>query len=83
MERFGCNFDFQCLCCLSDGQRAGVTPESIKSAASRNQLSVEEARKILGIDANAPWEEVVKVLVLSRQLVLETQLFVGASLCTM
>lgn len=46
---------------LIDGQRAGVTPESIKKAAKSNQMSLEEARKILGIDPNAPWDDVLKV----------------------
>ncbi|GMH43966.1 hypothetical protein BSKO_11900 [Bryopsis sp. KO-2023] len=45
---------------LVNGQKAGVNAESIKAAAKGKQMSVEEARKILGIDANAPWEDVVK-----------------------
>jgi hypothetical protein len=37
-----------------------MTPESVAAAASRvrKQMEVEEARKILGVEANTPWEEV-------------------------
>lgn len=41
---------------------AGMTPESVKTAASRvrNQMELEEAIKILGVDAKEAWPEVTK-----------------------
>ena len=46
----------------ADGQRSGMTPESLKSAANASkQISLEESYKILGTDSNAGIEEVMKV----------------------
>lgn len=44
-----------------NGQRSGITPESLKSAAAASkQMNLEEAYKILGTDSNAGIEEVMK-----------------------
>ncbi len=46
----------------ADGQRSGITPESLKNAAAvSKQMNLEEAYKILGTDSNAGIEEVMKV----------------------
>ena len=46
----------------ADGQRSGITPESLKNAAAASkQMNLEEAYKILGTDSNAGIEEVMKV----------------------
>lgn len=46
----------------ADGQRSGMTPESLKNAAAASkQMNLEEAYKILGTDSNAGIEEVMKV----------------------
>ena len=45
---------------LPDGQRSGVTAETLKNIASR-QMQIQEARKILGIEDNLPWPDIVKV----------------------
>ena len=46
----------------ADGQKAGVTAEGAAKAASgaRSKLSLQEAQMILNVEANTPWEEVVK-----------------------
>jgi hypothetical protein len=45
----------------ADGQRAGGA-EALKQATGRaKQMTVEEARKILGIDKGATWEVIEKV----------------------
>lgn len=44
-----------------NGQRSGITPESLKNAAAASkQMNLEEAYKILGTDSNAGIEEVMK-----------------------
>jgi len=49
----------------ADGQRSGITPESLKNAATASkQMNLEEAYKILGADSKVGIEEVMKV---SRQ----------------
>ena len=46
----------------TDGQRSGMTPESLRSAAAASkQMQLEEAYKILGTDSQAGIEEVMKV----------------------
>ena len=45
---------------LPDGQRSGVTAETLKNMTSR-QMQIQEARKILGIEDNLPWPDTVKV----------------------
>lgn len=45
-----------------DGSKAGMNAENVKAAgrAVKNQLSVEEAQMILGVDSKATWEEIMK-----------------------
>ena len=45
----------------TDAQRQGVTQESLKAATRARQMTVEEAEKILGIDKNMNYEEVLRV----------------------
>ena len=45
----------------TDAQRQGVTQESLKAATRVRQMTVEEAEKILGIDKNMNYEEVLRV----------------------
>ena len=46
---------------FADGQRSGMTPEAAKAAArGAKQLTVQEANQILGIEAGASWEEILK-----------------------
>lgn len=37
-----------------------MTAEGVKAAQSAKQLSVQEANQILGIEAGATWEEIMK-----------------------
>lgn len=46
---------------LSDGAKSGVTPESIKAATASKQMTLQEAKLILGIDSKASYEEAKKV----------------------
>lgn len=47
----------------ADGQRSGMTPESLKNATNAGkQISLDEAYKILGTESNAGIEEVMKVI---------------------
>jgi import inner membrane translocase subunit TIM16 len=46
---------------IANGQRSGMTPESLKNAANLSkQMPLEEAYKILGTDSQAGIEEVMK-----------------------
>ena len=46
----------------ADGQRQGMTPETLKKTASLSrQMPLEEAYQILGTDSKAGIEEVMKV----------------------
>ena len=45
----------------TDAQRQGVTQESLKAATRAQQMTVEEAEKVLGIDKNMKYEEVLRV----------------------
>lgn len=46
----------------TDGARAGVTAEGVKAAArGTKQMTLQEARQILGVESGATWDEVVKV----------------------
>lgn len=46
---------------MINGQRSGMTPESLKTAAAASkQMQLEEAYKILGTDSQAGIEEVMK-----------------------
>lgn len=50
------------LLLYADGQRSGMTPESLKQAANATkQMNLDEAYKILGTESNAGIEEVMKV----------------------
>eukprot|EP00210_Caulerpa_lentillifera_P009362 g8925.t1 len=42
-----------------NGQRSGVTAETIRKATS-NQMQLQEARKILGIEDSAQWTDILK-----------------------
>lgn len=42
-----------------NGQRSGVTAETLRSVTNR-QMQLEEARKILGIEDNLAWADIVK-----------------------
>jgi len=42
-----------------NGQRSGVTAETLRKVTSR-QMQLEEARKILGIEENLAWADIVK-----------------------
>lgn len=44
----------------TDAAKSGVGAES-KAASAAKQMSLDEAQKILGVDKNAPLEEVLKV----------------------
>lgn len=44
---------------IVNGQRAGVTPESLRKAV-KQEMSIQEARMILGVDGDATWEEIMK-----------------------
>jgi hypothetical protein len=46
----------------ADGTKAGMTAEGAAKAAAgaRSKMSLQEAQMILDVQANAPWEEVVK-----------------------
>ena len=46
---------------LADGTKAGVASEGTRAAFGAKQMSLEEASRILGVDRNAPLEEVLKV----------------------
>lgn len=46
--------------CHVDASKTGVTAEGLKQASKKNQLSLEEARKILGVDSSASWDEIVE-----------------------
>ena len=47
---------------VADGQRSGMTPESLKNAAAASKhMQLEEAYKILGTDSKAGIDEVMKV----------------------
>lgn len=48
----------------ADAQRSGVTAESVKAATKARQMTIEEAEKILGIDKNMSYEQVLQVKVL-------------------
>lgn len=44
-----------------DASKSGVTAESVKQASKRGrQISLEESQKILGVDSNATWEEIME-----------------------
>lgn len=46
----------------ADGARAGVTAEGVKAAArGTKQMTLQEARQILGVESGATWEEITKV----------------------
>lgn len=46
---------------IVNGARAGVNAETVKSATrGSKQMTVQEARQILGLESNASWEEIVK-----------------------
>ncbi|CAL5228248.1 g11347 [Coccomyxa viridis] len=45
---------------LVNAQRQGVTQETLKAATRARQLTVEEAEKILGIEKNMSYEEVLR-----------------------
>lgn len=45
----------------ADAQKSGVTAESVKAATRAQQMTLEEAEKILGIDRSASYEQVLKV----------------------
>ena len=49
------------MCWRADAQRQGVTQETLKAATRARQLTVEEAEKILGIEKNMSYEEVLRV----------------------
>lgn len=48
----------------ADAQKSGVTAESVKAATRAQQMTIEEAEKILGIDASASYDQVLKVSLL-------------------
>ena len=52
------------LRCFADGQKAGGA-EALKETAGRGQLTLEEARQILGVEAGAAWDASEQVLVIS------------------
>lgn len=60
---------------LLDGQRSGVTAETLRSVTSR-QMQLEEARKILGIEDNLAWTDIVKVSTIQTPDSLQAFLFV-------
>ena len=63
---------------VADGQRSGITPESLKNAAAASkQMPLEEAYKILGADSNAGIEEIMKVRSNSVQQLLHTGVNMG------
>ena len=45
----------------ADAQRQGVTQETLKNATRARQMTVEEAEKILGIEKNMNYDEVLRV----------------------
>lgn len=49
------------LLLCADGQKAGGA-EALKKAAGRAQLTLEEARQILGVETGATWDAIEKVL---------------------
>ena len=46
----------------ADGAKAGMSAEGAQAAArsGSKQLTVQEARQILGLDSGASWEEIVR-----------------------
>lgn len=46
--------------CSADGQKAGGA-EALKRTAGKAQLSLEEARQILGVESGAAWDAIEKV----------------------
>lgn len=46
--------------CAADGQKAGGA-EALKRTAGKAQISIEEARQILGVEAGATWDVIEKV----------------------
>lgn len=49
-----------CVCvCAADAQKTGVAQEA--GRALRNQMSVQEAQMVLGVQQDAKWQEVHKV----------------------
>lgn len=46
----------------SDASKSGMTAEGIKQASrtKKNQISLQEAQQILGVDSNATWEEIME-----------------------
>jgi hypothetical protein len=51
-------------CCPTDAHKTGVANEALKGARALEQMTVQEARMILGLqDTQAPWSEVMKVCV--------------------
>ncbi|KAK9849126.1 hypothetical protein WJX84_011483 [Apatococcus fuscideae] len=45
---------------IVNGTKAGVASEGTRAAFGAKQMSLEEASRILGVDRNAPLEEVLK-----------------------
>lgn len=48
-------------CSCADAQRQGVTQESLKAATRTGRMTVEEAEKILGVERNMNYDEVLRV----------------------
>lgn len=45
---------------LVNAQKTGVAQEGLKAASSRAKMSVQEAKLVLGVEANASWADVLK-----------------------
>jgi hypothetical protein len=45
----------------ADAQKSGVAAETLKQATRAGQVTLQEARMILGIQEGAPWPEIAKV----------------------